>query len=298
MAYNCNPTNIVYTVDYEVEDAPEFRLLQPTTRSYNLTELLAVMRALRYNESFSSISFSGVNLQAMHGTVDPGGGDHVAVSTRSGLDIRTRNSINPVGKSLLLQEVQALALKSYRLRSMNFSDTLPRRRPKDNFEDETEMDPGCEITSALLPLLRGKGLTRVDCLILNGIELGETDFEELTLAFESKNAKIRRLEVARCALGNRGLQLVLSKLEHQNTTVEVLNIADNPGRLGPGRFLATMSHFSRIRRLDISRVTVSSGSGPLIAPEVMLSWNLEELILTGVPVRQDHCLFFLGHEHY
>lgn len=52
------------------------------------------------------------------------------------------------------------------------------------------------------------------------------------------------------------------------------------------RFPITMSRFSNLRKLDLSRVTCTSGPEPLIAPEVMLSWRLEELILTGFPVNE------------
>jgi hypothetical protein len=65
---------------------------------------------------------------------------------------------------------------------MNFLNTLPRRRPKDTFDAETqevvEKDPGCEIVAAILPLCREQ-LTNVTWLVLSGIELGETDLDEL-----------------------------------------------------------------------------------------------------------------------
>jgi len=80
------------------------------------------------------------------------------------------------------------------------------------------------------------------------------------------------------------MQILLKKIEHQNATLECLNIADNPGRLGLDRFPATMSRFGKIRKLDISRVITTSSEGPLISPEVMLAWRLEELILTGVSI--------------
>jgi hypothetical protein len=77
--------NIQYAVDWEAEDAPEFRLFPPaTTPKYSLLELLAIMRALRYNESFHSISFRDINLHSMHGLYDAYGVDHIASSTRSG----------------------------------------------------------------------------------------------------------------------------------------------------------------------------------------------------------------------
>ena len=150
---------------------------------YSVSELLAVFRALRYNESFRSISFEGINLQRLHGLIDSYGDDHVAWASRSGLLIRKYFNIMPADKSLLYQEVQALALKTKRVRRMNFSNTLPRRRPRDDVEEGALKDPGCEISGALFPLCRGQ-LTNVDWIIFSGIELGETDLEELGTYFE------------------------------------------------------------------------------------------------------------------
>lgn len=77
---------------------------------------------------------------------------------------------------------------------------------------------------------------------------------------------------------------LLSHLERQNATMECVNISDNPGRIHLERFQVSMSRFSKIRRLDLSRITRTSGEEPLIETQVMLSWKLEELIMDGVPV--------------
>ena len=77
---------------------------------------------------------------------------------------------------------------------------------------------------------------------------------------------------------------LLSHMEKQNATIECVNISDNSGRIDLDRFSASMTRFSRIRRLDISRITRTSGDKPLIAAEVLLSWKLEELTMNGVPV--------------
>jgi hypothetical protein len=110
-----------------------------------------------------------------------------------------------------------------------------------------------------------------------------TDFN-IVLALDERQCHFRCLDVSRCALNDRGLQVFLNHLEKQNATMECINIADNPGRIHLARFPITMSRFSQIRKLDLSRVTSTCGMEPLIAPEVMLSWRLEELIMTGVPV--------------
>jgi hypothetical protein len=73
-------------------------------------------------------------------------------------------------------------------------------------------------------------------------------------------------------------------MERQAATLECINVSDNPGRINLERFQVSMSRFAQIRRLDLSRITRTLGEEPLIAPEVMLSWRLEELLLNGIPV--------------
>ncbi|PQE22300.1 leucine rich repeat protein [Rutstroemia sp. NJR-2017a WRK4] len=287
MAYNCNPVNIQYAVDWDVEDAPEFRLYRPaSTAKYTIYELLAIFRSLRYNESFHSISFKDIDLHCMHGVVDTYGVDHIAWSTRTNISIDTYFSMEPQKGSLLYQEVQAIALKSQRLRRLDFSYTLPQRRPKDTFDEEggvLEKDPGCEITSALMPLCQSQ-LTDVTWIVLNGIELGETDLDHIIPALNNPKAQIRAIECSRCGLTDRGIMQLLTHLERQNQTLECINISDNPGRILLERFQVSMSRFSKVRRLDLSRITRTSGEQPLFVPEVMISWKLEELILNGIPV--------------
>ncbi|TGO11437.1 hypothetical protein BTUL_0109g00010 [Botrytis tulipae] len=287
MAYNCNPVNIKYAVDWNVEDAPEFRLYPPAmTAKYTIYELLAIFRSLRYNESFRSISFADIDLHCMHGIVDSYGIDHVAWTTRVGIAIDTYFTMKPQDGSLLYQEVQALALKSLQLRKVDFSNALPRRRPRDTFDDEggvLQKDPGCEITAALMPLCRAQ-LTNVNWIVLNGIELGETDLDAMIPALNNPKAEIRAIECSRCGLSDRGIMQLLTHLERQNQTLECINISNNPGRILLERFQVSMSRFSHVRKLDLSMITRTSGDQPLFVPEVMLSWRLEELILNGIPV--------------
>jgi hypothetical protein len=106
----------------------------------------------------------------------------------------------------------------------------------------------------------------------------------LVLALNERQSHFRCIEVSRCALNDRGLQVFLNYLERQNATMECIDIADNPGRIQLAKFPITMSRFSQIRKLNLSRVTSTCGIEPLVAPEIMLTWRLEELVLTGVPV--------------
>lgn len=287
LAYRCNPDNIQYAVDYEVEDTPEFVLWPPRyTKAYNLTELLSVMRALRYNEAFRSISFRDIDLHALHGWIEISGKEHVASTTRAGLSLHRYFNIDSQRKSVLYQEVQALALKSSRLRRMDFSNTLPRRRPKDTFDIEggdVDKDPGSEIVAALLPLCQSK-LTNVTWIILSGIELGETDLDFLIPALNKADSGIRAIECARCGLNDRGIMVMVTHLARQNASIECVDISDNPGRIQLEQFQAFMSRFTKIRKLNLSKTLWTKGNTSMFLPEVISTWQLEELILNAVMV--------------
>lgn len=288
-AYGCTATNIRYTVD-EAEEGSQFILLPNAEgRPYSLHELLAIFRSLRYNESFRSISFANISLQALYGMVDTFGTDHVATTDRTRVPIRDFFGLCPGGKSLLYQEVQALALKTLQTRKLDFSNCLPQRRVKDTWEDDmASKDPGCEIAAAFFPIRRA-GLTNIDWIVLSGIELGETDMEDLGAALHERQSKFRAVEVAKCALNDRLLGLFLMELERQNSTLQCVNIADNPGRLKLADFPTTMSMFTKIRKLNLSRATGTASALPLINEAVLLTWRLEELVLTGVPVSTVSC---------
>ena len=176
VAFDVDAFNIRYGINHDVEDAPQFTLFPPASlirSKYSILELLAVLRSLRYNEAFRSISFGGIPLDALHHLKDPHGIDQIAWSSRSGIPL----DIKGLGqKSLLIQDLQGIALKSKKLRRMDFSFCISRK-PQD--DDGGDRDPGCEIVEALFPLCR-RQLTNLDWIVLNGIELGESDLDYLS----------------------------------------------------------------------------------------------------------------------
>ncbi|KAI9793359.1 MAG: hypothetical protein M1816_000251 [Peltula sp. TS41687] len=281
-AYDINTSNIRYTIHYDVEDAPQFMLLPPASlhrTAYSPLEWLAVLRTLRYNESFRSISFGGNNLDVLHGLRDGHGIEHIAWECRSGvtLDLQDRGQ-----KSLLVQEIQGIALKSKKLRRMDFSNCIIRK-PQD--DDTGVRDPGCEVVEALFPLCR-RLLTNVDWIVLNGIVLGETDLDYLVDAAVERACHLRALEISRCGLTDRSLQLILNAMLSQDNTLESIDISGNLARLSPSTFQSQIGHFGFIRKLNLSRVHRNSGPEPLVAPETILTWRLEQLDLSETAVNE------------
>ncbi|KKA24535.1 hypothetical protein T310_1436 [Rasamsonia emersonii CBS 393.64] len=280
-AHDIDTSNIRYSIDVDCEDAPCFKLLPPSTKErqrYTALELLAVMRALRYNESFVSISFSGINLDVLQDLRDPYGLDLDAFLTRAGAQVHIAGQDR---LSVLSQEIRALALKSKRLRRLDFSFCLTRNPVADG----GVRDPGCGIPEAIFPLCR-RQLTNVDWIVLNGIKLGESDLDYLVDAASQRASHLRALEVGNCGLSVHDLDLVLSTFTAQESTLEAVNIAGVQGRLSPELFQQQIGYFGQIRKIDLSRVARTSGPEPLIAPETLLNWRLEELSLSQTSVNQ------------
>jgi Ran GTPase-activating protein (RanGAP) involved in mRNA processing and transport len=101
-----------------------------------------------------------------------------------------------------------------------------------------------------------------------------------------RKCHFRALEVSRCGLTDRSLQLILNAMVMQENTLESIDISDNLARLAPISFQGQIGHFGFIRRLNLSRVHRTSGPEPLVAPETMLAWRLEELDLSETPLNE------------
>ena len=277
--FNVDVSKICYTIDYQCEDAPCFRLLKPSHTTYSALELLSVMKSLRYNESFASISFAGISLDVLQGLYDLYGTDTDALYTRSGAPT---NLVHQEELPILSQEIRALALKNRRLRRLDFSYCLSsRQRSADGGERNA-----CGIPEALVPLCK-KTLTNVDWLVLNGIRLGDSDLDHLVDAASQRVCHLRALEIGNCGLSVHEIDVLLSTLAVQESTMEVIDISGVQGRLSPELFQRQIGYFSHMRKLNLTRVQKTVGPESLIAPEILLIWRLEELQLSQTVVNQE-----------
>jgi hypothetical protein len=309
VAYGVNPANVRYTIDYACEDAPRFELLSPADPrrpKYLPLELLAIMRALRYNESFGSISFAGIPLDSLNGANDPFGTELVCTRTKRGTPIKLSTEAL-TRASMLVQEIRALAALSRKLRYLDFSGCITaanRRRdhsrtPASSPEDEMvpARDIGCGIVEALFPLCKHQ-TTNVDWICLNGIELSEMDIDYLVGAAVDKSCHFRAIELNRCGLGDRSIGIILDALRYQENTLESLEIAGNTARLNPASLDGQLGIFGFIRKLNLSQVTITSGNEPLIQADTLLVWRLQELRFTGTTLNDatiDAVSTYLGH---
>lgn len=290
VAYGCNPTKVQYSVDYYAADGAEFRLCAPRVGvNYNALELLAIFRAVRYNEIFRSVSFRGVSLHALHTVYDGNGYEHVAFTTRGGLDLTGYFGFNPKGKSLLYLETQAVICKSYTLKRLDFTDCLPRRKPRDTFDIEGETkdwdrDPGCEIVAALMPIGKFELSNKVTWLSLNGIELGETDLDHMLVALQKPASSFRAIEMSRCKLNDRLIMQIITHLERQYASLEQIDISHNPGRITLETFQRSMSRYTKLQVINLSRTFWTTSKESIFITDVMLTWKLEELHLDGIAI--------------
>ena len=284
VSYGVNPANIRYTVNPDCEDGPRFELLAPSDsrrQYYNPLELLAIMRALRYNESFGTISFANISLDGLNGLNDSHGTELVCTRTKRGTPIKL--TIEELGRScLLVQEVRALAATSKKLRRMDFTSCVTNMMIQDSTDDEstTMRDIGCGVVEALVPLCKHQ-TTNLDWICLNGIKLSDTDMDYLVGAAVEKSCHFRAIELNRCGLSDRSMGLILDALRAQENTLESLQISGNNARLNPAAFDNQLGIFGFIHKLNLSNVSITSGAGPLLQAETLLLWRLQELRLSG-----------------
>lgn len=280
-SYDVNTSNIRYAIDMQCDDAPCFKLLPPASPNrarYTALELIAVMRALRYNEAFRSVSFSGVSLDALL-IRDLYGFDMDARFNRGGARVHIPGQEN---LTVLAQELRALALKSKSLRRMDFSYALDRVPPSDS----ESHDPGCGITEAIFPVCR-RELTNVDWVVLDGIKLGDSDLDYLVDAASQRSSHLRALDVGNCGLSVHDVDLLLSTIIAQERTLESINISGVQGRLNPDILQQYIGYFGHIRRINLSRISRTSGPDSLITPETLFNWELEELSLSQTAVNRE-----------
>ena len=288
VSYDVNPSNIRYTINYACEDGPRFELCSSSdyrADQYSVFELLAVMRALRYNETFGTISFSGIKLDRLNHRYDPYGTEHVCYFTKRGTEI-PMEAWQLQDASLLVQEIRALAVTSKKTRRMDFSNSITGTPPEENYDiNERVKDPGCGVAEAIFPLCR-LNITNVDWICLNGIQIGETDLDYLIHAAADRICHLRAIELARCGLDDRRFGLILDGLRGQSATLEALEFSGNKIEIISDKFESQISVFSIIRKLHLTSTPRIPKDDPIIPANVLIAWRLDELRLSRTPLNQ------------
>lgn len=290
-----------YAIDYgriiyEIRDDPdgwyEFVLYPPQIgKPYSALELLAILRSLRYNEQFGSMSFSGVSFDPLNGLYDPYGNEYVSQRTRNGGPIGLP-AAQQVEATLLISELRSLATSTRRLRRINMAGCITH-------------DPALMTTGSAQPESSGifeafdaicrTQSTNVDWFCVDNIVLSDMDLGYLVNIAADRKCHLRGFEASGCGLTNRSLNLVLDALKSQSETLEVLSLSRNVARFEPFFLSRQLDSLSFIRRLDLSHMGVNTSAEPLLGFDTLKKWRLEHLVLDGIPLNSQSLCDLCGY---
>jgi hypothetical protein len=284
-AWGLHASNIGYSIRTTGEDAPCLQLSprSPHGREYTALEVLAILKALRYDDYFVSISFAHIALDHLATAYDHFGDDNICMRPVVGdnilIDIEDmRNG------SILFQELSAVVMTGRKLRRLDFTSCI-RRTPNPNQED-TPDDKGCGIVEPLYRLCVNQN-TNLDWVILNGIHLSRADVEYVMGMLANRDCHLRAIELKGCHLDMWSIRLLLGEFPTQRNTLEVINISHNPGRLSPDVSLdSSFARCESLRIVDLSRLSRTPEPVSLIPDEAISSWRLEELRLSHTSLNE------------
>ncbi|KAI1143909.1 RNI-like protein [Hypoxylon sp. FL0543] len=287
--YCASPVN--WTVQWKnVRHAPQFCLLAPKEQpKYTKYQLLAVFRALRFNDYFKSLSFYDIDFSSLSGAVDNTARLESTVwISRTGKRSLTRAEFEIVeNSSVLLQEIVALLLGSESIRHIDLTNVLSRV-PSTSQETGQPVSSSTSRVCEVVPpvVLLWKSLqTRCNSISLSGNPLGVPDVAGLSRVFQNRPDFLKTFSVSRCCLDEDALVLLWEGLHDQRSALEVLDVSRNPGRIEAAKASETLNDASRLRCLNLAYAIKGNLNGPLFRPWSTTSsfepWHLEELDLSG-----------------
>ncbi|KAK1756075.1 RNI-like protein [Echria macrotheca] len=295
-AYRCRP--VEWEINWKGLYSPEFRVLPAKDGSrYSPQQLLAVLRALRYNDYFHSLSFRDVDLSSLHNVYD------TFATTKSPMAYMSRTGVIPSTadieilqqSSVLHQEFHALAFCSEAVYQIDVSRSPTPRGKK-------EPPSTLQFLTPILALLRS-GITRCHNLVLSGNPIGHSDLVDIVETLEA--GKILGLDISSCGLFENDLKSLVAAFQGRFHPLRSLNISGNPGRL-PARLLPDMLYsLVELRELNLrgSLQADSDISEPLIPYEILVQLEcLEDLDLAGFKLNietiEDLCAFLHHRANY
>lgn len=280
VAYHCSP--VEWEINWKTALAPEFRLLPPKAgNTYTNLQLLAIMRSLRYNGYFNSISFNGVDLTGLWDKTDLLGRTSIPYMNRSCIALN-EEELGPVKfGSLLHQELHGLAFCSETVRQIDFTNCFPENSVR------REMSASGKWPAFLFPILNllELGLTKCNRLLLSGNYLRSADVEALIEALMTQTVEIQCLDVSNCGLSDLALRDIFEVLFHQGHSLRYLDVSGNRGRLHASVLANMMQVIFDLRTLNVSGILMGDIPGPLFSFETLSRFeNLEELDLSKFKV--------------
>lgn len=279
-AYHCAP--VEWEINWKTALAPEFRLLPPKTGdAYTNLQLLAVMRSLRYNGYFNSISFRGVDLSGLWDKMDTRGRTPVPYVNRSCLALSEVELGHVRVGSLLQQEIHALAFCSEATRQIDFTNCFTEKNVRKN------ISTGSTSLGFIFPILNllELGLTKCNRLLLSGNYLRPSDVNGLVEALMTHTVEIQALDISNCGLSDLALRDILEVVYHQGHSLQSLDVSGNLGRVHASMIASLADSMTDLRTLNVSGIIMGDIPGPLFSYETLSRFeHLEELNLSHYKV--------------
>ncbi|OTA66476.1 RNI-like protein [Hypoxylon sp. EC38] len=292
----CSPP-VNWTVKWKnVRHAPQFCLLASKEQSkYTKYQLLAVFRALRFNDYFKSLSFYDIDFSSLSGAVDNTTRLESTVwISRTGKRSLTRAEFELVeNSSVLFQEIVALLLGSESIRHIDLTNVLsrvPTTLLENGHSTLSSTSRVCEVVPPVVLLWKSLQ-TRCNSINLNGNPLGVPDIAGLSRVLQNRPEFLRTFSVSRCHLDEDALVLLWEGLHDQRSSIEVLDVSRNTGRIEAAKASETLNDASKLRCLNLAYAIKGNLDGPLFRPWSTTSsyepWHLEELDLSGWKINFD-----------
>lgn len=212
--------------------------------------------------------------------------------------------------SVLFQEIVALLLGSESIRHIDLSNVLGNMptSPSENGQySPGPMSRECEVIPPIVLLWKSLQ-TRCNSINLSGNRLGVSDIaglckysaevmvtrlDGLTIhtarVLQKRPGFLKKMSVSNCHLDENALAILWEGLHEQHSTLEVLDLSHNLGRIEAIKASETLNESSRLRCLNLAYSIKGNLDGPLFKPwstgSSLEPWRLEELDLSGWKVR-------------
>jgi len=275
VAYGANPAAIRYTINHSVGDSPRLELLvKESGDKYNALELLAILKTLRFNESFKSVSFAGISFDALNGIQDRDEKETKYSGSSFNDEMGGVLFDSEPTSSVLVHEIRAIAMTNSRLRRLDVSHCISSSSMSDQHFR-------CDFLQALAPLCTTQS-TNVDWIALNGIPLSMLDVQLLGEVLETRSSHIRAIELSDCGLAAESATSLLNKFATHDNTLEIIELAGNGLQLAPHVITRQLQPLNIVRKLNLTNAVLIPDGTPLLPLSILSSWRLEELKLSGI----------------
>ncbi|KAK7949629.1 hypothetical protein PG988_016268 [Apiospora saccharicola] len=235
----------------------DWKLLRPKKKmlKYSGYQLLAVFRALRFNDYFKSLNFDGVDFSPLSGVQDNQKRlEPTPWLSRTGKRSLTRDEYELMEhSSVLFQELVGLLLASESVKQVNLNGVLSGRfvaAASGSAEASAPRNRGCDLIPPIVLLLRSLQ-SRCKSIFLNNNPMSAADVGDLCQTLQNYAGLARCLGLSRCDLDEVAMTSVWEAIHEQRSSLETLEFANNFGRLDAARAAQTLSETPKIRHLDL-----------------------------------------------